>query len=59
MGLSYRIRTDKFLCSLIRDTDVPHFTEISRQKLLFKTLKINARMMRAAEQGSNQETILD
>ena len=27
-GASYRVRTDKFLCTLMRDTDVPHFTEI-------------------------------
>jgi len=27
---SYRVRTDKFFCTLIRDTDVPHFIEISR-----------------------------
>jgi len=33
------------------DTDVPHFTKISRQKLIFETLKIDARVMRAAEQG--------
>jgi len=43
----------------MRDTDVPHFTEISRQKLLFKTSKINAPMMRAAEQGPKQESIQD
>ena len=29
-GASYRVKTDKFLCTLMRDTDVMHFTEISR-----------------------------
>ena len=43
----------------MRDTDVIHFTEILMQKLLFKSLKINARMMRAAEQGHKQESIQD
>jgi len=31
-GASYRVKTHKFLCTLVRDTDVPHFTEISRYK---------------------------
>jgi len=29
-GSSYRVKTDYFFCTLMRDTDVPHFTEISR-----------------------------
>jgi len=36
-------------------TDVPHFIEVSRQKLLFKMLKMNARMIRAAQQWPKQE----
>jgi len=28
-GASYRVKTDKFHCTLMRDTDVIHFTEIS------------------------------
>jgi len=55
-GASYRVKTDKFLCTLMRDTDVIHFTEISRQEFLFKSLKMNARMMRAAEQEPKQES---
>jgi len=43
----------------MRDTDVPHFTKISRQKLLFKTFKTNARMMRAVKQGPKQKSIQD
>jgi len=27
-GASYSVRTGKVLCTLMRDTDVPHFTEI-------------------------------
>jgi len=33
------------------NTDVPHFIELSAQKLLFKTLKTDARMVRAVKQG--------
>ena len=29
-GATYRACTDKFICMLMRDTDVPHFTKISR-----------------------------
>jgi len=43
----------------MRDTDLPHFIEILRGKLPFKNLKINARMMRAAEQAPKQESIQD
>jgi len=33
-----------------------HYTEISKLELLFKSLKMNARMMRAAEQGPKRES---
>jgi len=35
----------------MRDIDWQLFTKISRKKLRFENLKINARMIRAAEQG--------
>jgi len=33
------------------NADVPHFIELSALKLLFKTLKTDARMVRAVKQG--------
>jgi len=58
-GASYRVRTPKFLCTLIRDADVPHFTKISNNKnIRFKTLNIDARMIRAVKQDK-QTSIQD
>jgi len=44
-GASYRVRTHEFLFTLMRNTDVQQFIEISREKkTLFKTVKANARI---------------